>query len=180
MMPKRNLLVLALGLLCGAPGCAAVAPEQAYPSQQPGNDAEQRAAVELFDRRRDEVQFAAAQSRWSKGDLHGCRTAVEQLLARNPRHRDARLLLAEVCLAEENPGLGLETVRSVVSEHPDDALAQHLLGTLLDATGREAEALTHLERAALLAPRNELFSLSHQAALAVRTDKAAAGRINAQ
>ena len=174
MMPKRDLLVLLLGLLFGAPGCAAVAPEQSNASQQPINDAQQRAAIELFDRRRDELQFAAAQGRWSKGDLQGCRAAVEQLLSRNPTHRDGRLLFAELCLAEENPERGLEPVRSVVSEQPDDASAQHLLGTLLDATGHEAEALIHFERAALLSPGNELFSLSYQAASAVRADKAVA------
>ena len=180
MIRRRELLVLALGLLCSAPGCAAVTPEKAHLSQQPLNDAQQRAAIELFDRRRDEVQFAAAKSRWSVGDLPGCRASLEQLLARNARHRDGRLLLAELCLGEGKPEVGLDAVRSVVREHPDDALAQHLLGTLLDASGREAEALIHLERAALLMPDNELFSLSYQAALAVSADKSRVARIDAQ
>ena len=56
-----------------------------------------------FEQQRDFAEFEAAKTRWvQQNDPKGCREGWRNF-GRNPRHREARLLLAELLLAEDNP-----------------------------------------------------------------------------
>lgn len=53
---------------------------------------------------------------------------------------------------------GIEKLQAYLAENPDDAVAQHDLGVLLDKAGQKDEALTHLEMAIQLDPGNIDYS----------------------
>ena len=122
--------------------------------------------VASYDKQRDAVQLAAAKSRLIQGDERGGIAALQQLLSRNPHHREARLLLAESCLAQGTSEVVLEDIQSLAAQDSRDARSQHTLAMLLDAVGRRSEALHYYQRAAALDPKNDLFAASYQAAVA--------------
>jgi predicted Zn-dependent protease len=67
-------------------------------------------AVLRFEQKRNDIQLAAARSRWEQGDVDGCIEQLELLLARSPDHAEALALLAEVTLAVEDVPPELEAV----------------------------------------------------------------------
>ena len=146
-------------------GCAGVLPKQSVIGAQENRAADDRQAVADYDRQRDQAQYAAAKSRLTQGDEAGCRTVLEQLLFRNPAHREALLLFAELCLAQEQPQAAIERIRMLAAKDPRDARSLHTLAMLLDAADRPAEALHYYERAAAIDPGSELFEVSYHAAI---------------
>ena len=147
-------------------GCATV-----WPSKNATEDvAEQRQnrkaeLIQSFEKKRDAAQFEAAMVRWREGDSEGCRELVDKLLARSPKHRGGRLLRAEFRLVEDRAELAVKDIEALVEETPDDAEAVHLLGLLLQAAGRDVEALAQFERAVQIEPANNVFASSYQTAL---------------
>jgi tetratricopeptide (TPR) repeat protein len=117
-------------------------------------------ALQAFESRRDFAQFQAAQARWREGNLAACREALDGLLARSPQHFDARLLLAELLLSEEEYDSARKHLEMAIAERPDHARSQHMMGLLLEATDEEAEAIVYYQRAAELEPQNEQYAQS--------------------
>jgi Tfp pilus assembly protein PilF len=118
-----------------------------------------------FERRRDEAQYQAALNRWREDDAAGCRQQLDALLARNPEHHPARLLMAEVALSQSAPALALEQTRQVLAAEQNNPEAHHLMALALDELGEPAAALKHYERAATLAPGVERYVVAYQSAL---------------
>jgi len=158
----RSAGLLALAALM-ITGCQSLGPSSAK-SEGVSEKRKQRseAAAQRFDAKRDWAEFEAAQSRWAEGDLDGCTETLNRLLARNPGHLEARLLMAESLLAANRPHEAVPYLEPALAEHPDDARLHHLMGMLLDATGQRADALVFLDQAAALEPHNEVYQVSYQ------------------
>ncbi len=118
--------------------------------------------VQNFEKSRDEAQYRAALARWKENDTDGCRQMLDRVLARNPTHREALLLLAEFNLSAQQPEKSLTAIESYAVAHPADAQVHHTLGMLLEATDQPQLAIKHYQRAAELEPQNSLFALSMQ------------------
>ena len=123
--------------------------------------------VREFGQRRDFAEYQAALSCWHQHDTPGCMERLQSLLDRNPRHRDARLLMAELHLMDQQYEEAQAQVRQVLDVHPDDAEAQHTMGYLLDSSGQSTAALAHYQEAAELAPDNEMYRVSYETARGV-------------
>ena len=119
-------------------------------------------AVGRFERRRDDAQYQAAISRWKSGDRAGCQSLVESLLVRNSRHRQARLLLADLYLDSQDVPAATQQIQLLLEQFSDDAQAHHSMGLLMELAGQDEKAVYHFRRAAELDPSNELYSLSCQ------------------
>ncbi len=150
-------------LLLPLTGCAGL--QKPVKEGQPiSNGERRRAAVEQFEQSRDYAQLQAAKSRLECGDNKGCREALAQLLARNPRQLEGRLMLAEVLLSDQQLDAAEEQFRKAAELQPNDARIEHGLGPALEAQGRSAEAIAQFQRALELAPQDELYLLSLQTA----------------
>jgi Flp pilus assembly protein TadD len=166
-----RIIWLAIACLCAiAPGCAgvrttkqAVARNQAGDVGPPRENRKEEIARD-FDRTRDDAQFEAAASCWQRGDTEGCKNMLTGVLERNPTHRRARLLLADLYLFNGAPNDAIVQLRKVVENDPKDAMAHHALAQVLDAAGERNEALTHYEKATTLDPKNEVFATEYRAA----------------
>jgi tetratricopeptide (TPR) repeat protein len=120
--------------------------------------------VKAFESQRDYAQMEAALSRWKSGDVKGCREGLEKLLARNPQHHEAQLLLADLMLSEQQPEAAVAQLKQTLTDDPSNARAQHTMGLVLEASGKTDEALVYFQRAAELEPKNELYALSYKTA----------------
>lgn len=125
----------------------------------PEIEARQKAVVQSFEARRTQAQLNAARAKAEQGDLAGCHTMLQGILDRDPKHPQARLLLAEVQLARGEASAAESTLQSVVRDIPDEAPAHFALGLLYESTGRPEQATTHFRRAASLQPDNELYAI---------------------
>ena len=128
--------------------------------------ARSEAAMRQFERDRDLAEYEDAQSRWRGHDVQGCRESLEKLLARNPNHLEARLLMAELLQSENRAQEAISCLEPALRAYPDDARLHYALGLTLDAAGRPGEAISHFERAAKIEPDNGLYAVEHQRALA--------------
>jgi Flp pilus assembly protein TadD len=113
---------------------------------------------------RDFADLEAAMACWEQQDLRGCRETLDRFLARNPDDREARLLMAEVLVAEKKPKEALGHVQRAAEAHPNNADVQYALALMLDTTGQNAAALSHYERAAQLAPDDEVYATGYRSA----------------
>ncbi len=167
--PGRSLC----GLLWFAPILSAVVGCAGMPFARPIIDAvssdgiterrEQRNTefVQQFEQNRDFAEFEAARAEWLRDDTTKCEQSLKRILTRNPAHRDALLLTAELCLVENRPDDALRHGRLALEAHPENAQVQYTMGLLLDAAGRSADALPYYERAVQLEPDNELYAVGH-------------------
>ena len=121
-------------------------------------------ALRQFEKKRDDAQYQAAVAQWRQGEHEACRELLTKLLARNPDHLQARLLMSEYHLLNTTPLEAMEHARLAVVKNPNDAQANHSMGVVLDAQGSTDNALAYYRRAVQLAPDNEVFKLSLQAA----------------
>ena len=162
------LLIMAIALL--ASGCASMNTiRQAIARNSaddvgPSRESRSVALAREFDRRRDDAQFQAAASAWQRGDLDGCHKLIDQLLERNPADRRSRLMLADVLLFSGQTAQAADELSKLVADDPKDAVAQHAFAEVLDASGRQAEAIAHHEEAARLEPNRELYAQCVKAA----------------
>jgi len=104
--------------------------------------------VRHFGEHRDFAELQAARSHFAQGDLDRCTERLKQLLARNPDHLDARLLMAEALLADDRPEEAAQVLEPALAAHPDNARLQHLMGLLADAIGQPDVALAWYQQAA--------------------------------
>lgn len=165
MKDKRTLLVAAAMLCLGASGCAT--PKLWKPS---GNDAaplrgqRRDEALARFDTHRDNAQYQAAMERWRANDRFTCEAQLRGIVARNPKHIEARQALADLMLDGGDTAAAEQELRDILKVAPEGPQTHHSLGLLLQSLDREAEALPYLQRAAELAPDNTLYQLCVQPA----------------
>jgi tetratricopeptide (TPR) repeat protein len=152
-------------LISAASGCAGFKlPDLS--AQQDGVSREERKkeAVRRFDESRELAEFEAAAAAGERGDARTCEETLQRLLGRNPKHRDARLLMADVCLAGDRREEAFTHLQAALQAHPDDAQVLYAMAVLLDAANRRDEALAYYQRAAQQEPDNELFAVGYHTA----------------
>jgi Tfp pilus assembly protein PilF len=162
---RRNLLrgawrLVALAALAGCttlPGSKTVS----YHEHRIQRD---EAVSQKIEEKRDHAEFLLAHQRWVQQDYQGCREQLEALLARNPKHCDARLLLADVLMSTRQPQEALAQVQEALKYHADNADVQYAMGLTLDLNGRSEEAVACYERASRAMPTNEAYALSYRTA----------------
>jgi len=167
---KWSRRVVAVGLLLmmalGFAGCAGVKPSIPLEEEASQTRRERNAEVARdFDKRRDFAEYQAAHSRWVEGDHTGCLERLQTILARNPDHLDARLLLADVLMVENKPQEAIEALQPALDAHPRDARVQYSMGLLWDSLGRHGDAQACYERAVKLEPANEVYQVSFEEAV---------------
>ena len=133
------------------------------------------AVARNLDQQHEEADLIAARDLWQRGDHEGCKRRLNELLTRNPEQLDARLLLAEVLLDENQPQEGIRVLKPAEAAHHDDARVQYTMGLLLDAAGSQAGARSHYQAAARLEPGNEVYTVSYNEAIASAKGIAPAG-----
>lgn len=169
-MPRLCFLYTLFAVVA-ATGCAAMrdAREAVVRNQaddvRPERERRKLELVRKFDEKRNAAQFDAAVSRFEQGDHAASEQLLAQLLERSPSHRQARLLLADVYLFQGRLDKARGQLESAAVAHPDDPAVRHALAEVLAAAGHRGQALPHYERAAELAPENELYTLSYHTAL---------------
>ncbi|HET8697746.1 MAG TPA: sulfotransferase [Gammaproteobacteria bacterium] len=97
-----------------------------------------------------------AERRLNRGDLAGARAACAEVLARDPRHADARFLLGMAAAAEQRYGEAAQEIARAASVDPTraDYHAQH--ARCLSLLKREGDARAAAERAHALNPKDAL------------------------
>lgn len=110
--------------------------------------------------------LAAAQAAWYQGDTPAAIARLEAMLARNPKHLEARILLGEVLLSEARTPEAMGVLEPALAAPAGNARAHYLMAVAQDASGQREEALAHYQRASHLEPKNDLYlaSLQHAAA----------------
>ena len=130
-------------------------------------------ATRSFEQQRDLAEFEAAHARWEQqNDRQGCCEGLQKLLARNPRYREARLLLAELFLSQENPEAAYEHAKAALDLYPNDGQTQYTMALCLDAQGKTPDALTYYERATRMDPQCEMFAAAYRMARDTSHDEA--------
>ena len=166
-LSHRGLCLTVCLLLASATGCAALR----MPNKLVKNDVSQQRetrsqdAIRQFEQQRDAAEFEAARARWEQQrDPKGCREELEKLLARNPRHRDALLLLAELHLSEDNTPEAHKQAKAALDFYPNDPHVQYTMAMAMDAMGQSSDALGYYERATKMAPDSELYAEGYRTA----------------
>jgi tetratricopeptide (TPR) repeat protein len=153
-------------LLTVALGCAAVRlPDPPVAELTGQRQRRKQEAVEQFSENRDLAEFQSAQAGWDRGDAQACEQSLRRLLQRNPTHRDARLLLAEVYLAGHRTAEAHKEIKQALQAHPNDPQVQYAMGLVLEMSNRGAEGLAYYERAAKSDPDNEVYAVGYHTAL---------------
>lgn len=137
-------------LLAPAAGCAVLDlpdPPVADIAQKRQQRTEE--VVREFESKRDLAEMQAALAHWKQGDVEACEEGLRRLLERNPDHREARLLMAKVRLADNPPRAAFNRV-----ERPP----------LPDAAGEDNSTLDYYERVAGLEPDSEPDTVGRQTA----------------
>jgi predicted Zn-dependent protease len=157
-------------------GCAG-APVPKFLARNPLTEKQQREqeAIQRFEENRDFAEFNAALNAWEREDLKHCEDTLRALLDRNPEHRDARLLMVDVCLARRQPDEAHQHMRLLLDLYPHDPQVQYAMAILLDVTQRPEEALAYYERARKSAPDNELFAVGYYTAREARQRRGSQG-----
>jgi len=142
-----------------------------FPTGEPSNGGitevrRQRAeqVVGDFEAKRSFAEFEAALARWDQEDVEGCRRRLEALLARDPQHHDAHVLMAQVHLFEHRYQQAWALIEKAVATDPNDAEAQFTAALVLDYTEQNHAALAYYERAAKLQPQNPVYAFFYQTA----------------
>lgn len=102
------------------------------------------------------ARFFHATALEKTGDLDRALSSYRELVARQPRIAEGHLGLGVLLLrrGDDDAGEGMEALRRALAIKPDLYEARVTLGRALVAGGRYAEAISHLRRAAELAPDN--------------------------
>jgi tetratricopeptide (TPR) repeat protein len=121
--------------------------------------------VRQLEQQRDLAEYEAAKGRWvQQRDAKGCREGLEMLLARKPQHRDARLLMVELLLTENDSRGAYQHAKAALDACPNDAQVRYVMGVVKDAQGKNAEALAFYEQANEMEPGNETYAVAYQTA----------------
>ncbi len=144
---------------CLLAGCAAITTPAAT-IQEAKRDAYLEKEGSAIEQKRDDAQMAAARDRADQGDVDAAEKLLEALLERNPNHTDARLLLADLWVAQNRTAQAEEQLRRVLKNHPENARAHFSLGLLCEVSERNDEAAEHFRQALELAPDDATYRLS--------------------
>jgi predicted Zn-dependent protease len=161
---RRLATAVALWLSAAAGGCHLPDlpplkwPEPPVPDVHPILKDRNDEAVRDFDERRNAAQYLAAQTSWRQGDYGRCREALEKVLDRDPNHRGALLLSADVALETENPQDAIDLLRRALAADAHDAEVAYRLGLALETAGAVAEAVPYLRQAAAADPANQQYA----------------------
>lgn len=149
-------------------GCATVADPLPDPPEDVAAIRAEREeqVIEDFQQTRADALYQAALARWREGDVVASEAMLVRLLQQSDEHHEARLMVADLYVSTGKPKAAERHLRLLIERNADDAQAHHSLGMLLDTTGKAEEALHHLQKAAELAPDNELYAISHATAQA--------------
>jgi len=120
-----------------------------------------------FAQRRSQAELHAAINYWQRGDIDYCHTSLNNILERNPEHREALLLMANSLLATEKAPNALTHIKTATLAHPNDPEVQYTMAVILEANGQPDAALAHYELAVELAPDNETYLAHYEAAIEV-------------
>ena len=155
-----QLVALSTSVLLAA-GCAGMK-SFAPPGMDLSRQRSQRreAIISEFESRRNQAQYEAAVARFQQGDLAGSEMLLVQLLDRNPQDGNARRMLADICLVQQDYDAAESHLQLLLTQDASDAQTHHALGLLLQVAGRSPEAIGYFKRAAELEPDNELYALS--------------------
>ena len=180
-MRIRSPLFLTLGLLLGLfDGCASIRPPRTMTDGDVSVQAKKRNEefTKEFDSQRDFAEYEAAKARWlQQRDPKGCQEGLEKLLVRRPKHREARVLLAELLIAEGNPQAANEQAKKALESYPNDAEVQYTVAQTFDALEEPGEAIGYYERAARMDPSNQGYAAAFRAAK--EASRAEVGRLKA-
>ncbi len=91
--------------------------------------------------------------------------AYRRALNLDPRYVAAAINLADLYRSLEREADAEAELRAILKQVPDSSTAQHSLGLTLVRTGRQDQALLHLEKAARYDPGNPRFALVYAVAL---------------
>lgn len=161
---SRRFAVVALLCLAASVGCQVPDvskwkfPEPPVPDVGPIRKERREDAVREFDERRNSAQFLAAQTCWRQGDQQRCREALEKVLDRDPNHRGALLLSAELALETDRPQEAVDSLRRALALDPRDAETAYRLGLALETSGDSAEAVPYLRQASQADPANKQYA----------------------
>ncbi len=138
-MPRWSR-AFAVPLLLAASACA------------PGGDGPVRAPDDLpwGDRPADRLAFAAREA-IDRGEPRAALARLDEALALDPRHVDARRLRQDVLRERGRRGLLTVEAERAVASAPDDAIAHYLRGRIVEVP---ADKLACFERAVELAPQS--------------------------
>ncbi|NLE38394.1 MAG: tetratricopeptide repeat protein [Pirellulaceae bacterium] len=108
------------------------------------------AMIEEFEQKRTRAEFEAAKGARQRGDSRNCQAILEQLLRRDPGHRDGRMLLSHVYFEQGRHADAIAQLETAVADFPNDPKVHEATGALLADLGRHEESQAHLERARYL------------------------------
>jgi len=152
-------------------GCASNKPVVSFSEDiSPQRKEREVKVADELKQRRDNAQLEAALSQWRQGNSAKCEQTLLMLIQRTPNHPLARRTLADLYVATERPQQAMLQYRQLLAQDPDDAMAHHSLGLLLDTLGKTSESEQHLTRAIELDPTNEVYALCKQTSLATIAD----------
>lgn len=156
-------MVAALGLSTAA-GCHLAdmpsweLPKPPVPDIAPLRKERKNDVVKDFDDRRNVAQFLSAETSWRQGDHKRCRESLEKVLERDPNHRGALLLSADLALETDHPQEAVELLRRAAALDSQDAEIAYRLGLALETVGETADAVPYLRRAAQADPNNPQYA----------------------
>jgi tetratricopeptide (TPR) repeat protein len=108
-------------------------------------------------RRDPAATFETARIRAVRGDPSGALSALDEVLAEQPRHLGALLLKAHVRLEARDTAEALALSREAAESHPGSAEALNAVARCLHALGRDEEALGVARRACALLGEGENY-----------------------
>jgi Tfp pilus assembly protein PilF len=121
-MASRLMATLALVLALG--GCRAAPQSVQLEDISPLRTDRQQRVVEEFEADRDEAEFHAALNHWEQGEVAACEERLLAILARQPQHQSAVLLLAETRLAAKQIQPATDLLQGMIDHDPVDEQAR--------------------------------------------------------
>lgn len=146
------------GMNWGMPGTGDAMPGE-------GSERTKDVMVRRFEARRNAMKVEAAEAALNRGDYKDSEQALRSVLDRDPAHRDARLLLAEVMLLTGRRPEAFTQLEHALREHGDDPRVQYAMALLLDASGRPKDARNFYSRSTELDPKFAVYTSEHNRVL---------------
>lgn len=142
----------------GIPGTSGASPNEA-------SERTKDAMVRRFEARRNAMTIEAAEAALNRGDYKDSEQALRSVLDRDPAHRDARLLLAEVMLLTGRRPEAFTQLEHALREHGDDPRVHYAMALLLDASGRPNDARNFYSRSTELDSQFAVYTAQHRRVL---------------
>lgn len=138
-------------------GCASVPKTKAAAANKPLPKAEAEAILRRIDAERDEAQCQQAVQLWERGKSAEAEQLLKQVTSRNPRHSQARRLLADLALSRGDFTGAEQILLSLMADDPSDEAAKASYAWLLESQGHSEQAQS------IFAALDPTFAASHGA-----------------